>query len=108
MKHMHIDKEIKNSEVKGKSLIFLSSNSEHNGTQNITGALNLESLLDEAGLKQQLERDLKNNASLAANWGVVKSWKDTSRYDRSKLNGKDLYTAITGADGVLPWIKQRW
>jgi len=69
---------------------------------------NLESLLDEAGLKQQLERDLKNNASLAANWGVVKSWKDTSRYDRSKLNGKDLYTAITGADGVLPWIKQRW
>jgi len=37
---MHIDKEIKNSEVKGKSLIFLSSNSEHNGTQNITGVLN--------------------------------------------------------------------
>ena len=42
MKHMHIDKEIKNSEVKGKSLIFLSSNSEHNGTQNITGVLNLD------------------------------------------------------------------
>ena len=46
MKHMHIDKEIKNSEVKGKSLVFLSSNSEHNGTQNITGVLKFGEPLD--------------------------------------------------------------
>ena len=33
---MPINKEIKNSEVKGKNLISLLSKSEHNGTQNIT------------------------------------------------------------------------
>lgn len=69
---------------------------------------NLESLLEEAGLKPQLDKDLKNNVALAANWGVVKSWKETSRYDRSRFNGRDLYTAITSPDGVLAWIKQRW
>lgn len=69
---------------------------------------NLESLLEEAGLKAQLDRDTRNNAALGASWGVVKSWKEISRYDRSRLSGKDLYRAITGADGVLPWIKQRW
>jgi len=36
VKHMHSDKKIKNSEVKGKSLIFFLSNTEHNKTRNIS------------------------------------------------------------------------
>ena len=35
MKHMHIEKEIKNSEEKGKSIISFLLNSAHNGSQNI-------------------------------------------------------------------------
>ena len=51
---------------------------------------------------------MKRNPALAANWGVVKSWSESSRYISSGLKGKDLHTAIIGGDGVLPWIKQRW
>jgi len=39
VKHMPIDKEIENMEVKGKSFIFFLSNTEHNQTQNITGVV---------------------------------------------------------------------
>ncbi len=36
MKHMHIEKKIKNHEEKGKSFISFLLNSAHNGTRNIT------------------------------------------------------------------------
>ena len=39
MKHMNIEKKIKNSEEKGKSFISFLLNSAHNGTQNITEGL---------------------------------------------------------------------
>ncbi len=68
----------------------------------------LEKLLRLAGLQDQLEKDMKANPVLAANWGVVKAWKPKSRYVASGLKGKDLYNAIVGQDGVLAWIKQRW
>ena len=68
----------------------------------------LENLLKLAGLQDQLEKDMKANPGLAANWGVVKSWKEESRYVTSGLKGKDFFDAIVGPDGVLPWIKQRW
>ena len=68
----------------------------------------LTSLLILAELKDQLEKDMKRNPALAANWGVVKSWSESSRYISSGLKGKDLYTAIIVGYGVLPWIKQRW
>ena len=68
----------------------------------------LEALLKLAGLEKQLEEDMKHNSALAANWGVVKLWNESSRYIRSGLRGKDLFTAIAGTDGVLPWIRQRW
>ena len=37
MKHMHIEKKIKNHEEKGKSFISFLLNSAHNGTRNIRG-----------------------------------------------------------------------
>lgn len=68
----------------------------------------LESLLRLSGLQSDLERDMKANAQLAANWMTVKDWKAESRYTPSGLKGRDLVNAIVGQDGVLPWIKQRW
>jgi len=68
----------------------------------------LQSLLRLAELDDQLERDMKGNASLAVNWGVVKEWDEESRYIASGLKGKDMYTALIGSNGVLTWIRQRW
>jgi len=68
----------------------------------------LTSLLKLAELEDQLEEDMKRRPALAANWTVVKNWNEGSRYVTSGLKGKDLYTAIAGANGVLPWIKLRW
>jgi hypothetical protein len=69
---------------------------------------NLSSLLQLTGLDKQLENDMKANAALGINWGVVKEWDEESRYVVSGLRGKDMYAALTGPDGVLTWIKQRW
>jgi hypothetical protein len=68
----------------------------------------LEELLKLAELEQALENDMRTNAILARNWGVVKDWDEESRYRSSGLNGRDLHGAVTGPDGVLLWIKQRW
>lgn len=68
----------------------------------------LSSLLQLTGLNKQLESDMKVNAALGINWGVVKEWDEESRYVTSGLKGKDMYKALTGPDGVLTWIKQRW
>jgi hypothetical protein len=68
----------------------------------------LEELLRLADLEQQLEDDMRANAALARNWGIVTKWDEGSRYQASGLNGRDLHWAINGPDGVLLWIKQRW
>lgn len=67
---------------------------------------NLLDLAELAGLKNQLDRTA--NTRLAANWAIVKDWTEQSRYVRSGLNGTDMYEAVTGADGVFPWIKTHW
>ena len=69
---------------------------------------NLERLLKLAGLNKQLDSDMKVNPALGINWGVVKEWSEESRYVMAGLNGKDIYTALGGSNGVLTWIKQRW
>ena len=68
----------------------------------------LNILLKLADLEKHLEKDMQTNRELAANWNTVKVWNEESRYLVSGLNGKDLYAAITGVDGVLPWIKKLW
>ena len=70
---------------------------------------NLNLLLKEAGLEGQLEREMRTNPALAANWNTVRVWDPSvCRYQASGLNGRDLYGAIAGTDGVLPWIKKLW
>ena len=69
----------------------------------------LNELLKLAGLNMQLDKDIKMNQRLAANWGVAKEWNVSSRYETSGLTGKDMVKAVTSPkDGVLQWIKQYW
>ena len=68
----------------------------------------LTELLKLAGLDTQLDRDIRGNSQLAANWGVIKAWRVESRYETAGLNGKDMVDSLESPDGVLTWIKQRW
>lgn len=68
----------------------------------------LNELLRVSGLDDELETETKTNKALEVNWNAVRDWTEESRYRTSGLNGRDLYAAVTGADGVLPWLKLRW
>lgn len=68
----------------------------------------LEALVETAGLGEQLKRHTEADRAFAANWEIVKDWNPESRYKTSGLSGKDLYDAVSGPNGVLPWIKLRW
>jgi len=68
----------------------------------------LDALLDVAGLGAELKKEIAANPAFAANWATVKDWNADSKYKTSGSNGKDLYNAITGPNGVLPWIRLRW
>jgi hypothetical protein len=71
----------------------------------------LEVLVKLAGLMQDLERDLRANASLQLNWAIVKDWSEESRYllGITRAQALDLYSACTSRrNGVLPWVRQRW
>jgi hypothetical protein len=68
----------------------------------------LTELLKLADLNGQLDKDMRINRQLAANWGVIKAWRINSRYEVSGLNGKDMVDSLTSPDGVLAWIKLYW
>jgi HEPN domain-containing protein len=68
----------------------------------------LSELLKLGGLDGHLDLAMKSDALLAANWGVVKSWDVSSRYELSALNGRDMIAAVGSKNGVLKWIKQYW
>ena len=69
----------------------------------------LDTLLDVAEiLELWLQREIATNPGFAVNWNTVKDWTAESRYKTSGLNAKDLYNAVTGPNGVLPWIRLRW
>jgi HEPN domain-containing protein len=70
----------------------------------------LERLLRAAGLETALEAATLASPALLGNWGYVKDWKETSRYEqKTQTEAQTLYDAIaTNPDGVLPWIRTRW
>jgi hypothetical protein len=70
----------------------------------------LEDLLALANLKPTLDADVALNASLSTSWGVVKDWKETSRYEqKTQAEAQALYDAVDSKpDGVLQWIRNRW
>jgi hypothetical protein len=50
------------------------------------------------------------NPALAGYWGVVKDWRETSRYEqKSQPEAEQLFEAVThDPNGVLQWIQTRW
>jgi len=70
----------------------------------------LEALVGGAGLSLDLNRDRQMNSNFDENWRVVKDWNESFRYDLgiTEQQARDLYSACTGKNGILSWIKKRW
>jgi HEPN domain-containing protein len=70
----------------------------------------LVKLLNLAGLDADFGSAQSANPALADYWLVVKSWKETSRYDeKTETEAKALYDAVShDPNGVFQWIQSRW
>jgi hypothetical protein len=70
----------------------------------------LERLATTADLQADLGVTIQTNPAFASCWGLVKDWKETSRYEqKSEADARKLYEAIThDPDGVLKWIQSHW
>jgi HEPN domain-containing protein len=70
----------------------------------------IEKLIGVAGLKQDLQNEIKRSKHFEVNWAVVKDWTEASRYERqNNRKALDLYFAIANRqNGVLKWIQQYW
>jgi HEPN domain-containing protein len=71
---------------------------------------NLQQLIGTAGLQVQLQGEITNDPVFATNWGLVRDWKETSRYEiNSQQTAQNLYDAVADPlHGVLQWLRQRW
>ncbi len=67
-------------------------------------------LLKASELLNEHELQTQNDPAFSANWAIVKSWTESSRYDRKgQTEAQGLYDAITQTThGVMPWIEQHW
>jgi hypothetical protein len=68
----------------------------------------LVTLIKVAQLQTALDTETNRSRSFSKNWDVVKAWNVESRYSIKGLNAHDLYKAVAGQDGVMPWLRQRW
>lgn len=70
----------------------------------------LGKLVDLAGLTAEMGVAHGANPTLLGYWGVVKDWKETSRYEqKTEADARALHEAITQEpDGVLRWIRNHW
>jgi HEPN domain-containing protein len=70
----------------------------------------LDLLVKHAGLKLNLDKDLKKQPKLQLNWAIVKDWTEESRYEpHTRKEAKSLYDAISHKKyGVFKWISQHW
>jgi hypothetical protein len=77
---------------------------------NATYNHNLENLMNTAGLKPELQKQLKQNAQFSAYWGIVSKWSEQSRYTiTDSVSAAHLITSINDTEnGVLQWLKQHW
>lgn len=71
----------------------------------------LVNLVGLAGLKSDFGMACGANPTLNAHWGVVKDWKETSRYieTRPEAEATAMFEAVShDPDGVFKWIQSRW
>lgn len=69
-----------------------------------------DTLLSASGLSNVFKEDCKNDPLLAAHWGVVCNWSESSRYSTwDPITSHSLLVAISDAEhGVLQWLKKHW
>jgi hypothetical protein len=71
----------------------------------------LDDLLEVAELRKDLESARATRPNLDVHWAIVKDWREAERYDDSTtdVDAAALIKAIEdSADGILPWLQQRW
>jgi HEPN domain-containing protein len=71
----------------------------------------LTKLLKVAAIDGLLQEEEARNRLFAKNWGVVKDWSETSRYDASitAARASVFFLAVTDeSNGVLSWLKKQW
>jgi hypothetical protein len=56
--------------------------------------------MSEAGSRAELEIEIKRNTGFAQNGSTVKEWTEESGYKSAGLNGKDMYNAVVGTNGI--------
>jgi hypothetical protein len=86
------------------------------GTQGYLKQLNdcwthdLVKLVSLAGLTANLDTAKNANAAFRGYLGIVKDWKETSRYEiKTEVQARALYEAVTHkTDGVYRWIQSHW
>jgi hypothetical protein len=67
-------------------------------------------LIKTAELDDRYRLELDQDSQLAANWRIVKDWREDSRYAVwSRAQANALVEAITEVPhGVFPWIERQW
>ena len=67
-------------------------------------------LIKAAGLGVKLDENMKRNKAFAKHWGLVKDWKESSRYEKhNEKKARDFFSAVADKKhGVLQWLKQYW
>ncbi|MCH8025951.1 MAG: HEPN domain-containing protein [Chloroflexi bacterium] len=70
----------------------------------------IEDLVKHANLEPERGKDIAVNQTRGGYWGVVKDWKETSRYEqKTEAEARNLYEAVTNdSNGVFPWIQHHW
>jgi hypothetical protein len=71
----------------------------------------LDKLLDLAGLRSDLKRDVAVHVPLQTNWNIVKDWKETARYNPGigRAEARAMYAACSARrHGVLAWLRDKW
>jgi len=63
-----------------------------------------------AGLDAEFGAARAVNPALGSYWGIVKDWKETSRYEeKTELQARDMFEAVNHKpDGIFVWIQSRW
>ena len=71
---------------------------------------NLKNLLNASALADAHLEQKRVSADFDENWKIVQIWTEGSRYEkgRSEKEAQDFFSAVTGDEGVLTWLKKFW
>jgi HEPN domain-containing protein len=69
----------------------------------------LRELLRVAELDGVMVTDSGSIPALGQNWKAAQEWDEASRYEEwTQAEAKAMLTAISGENGVLPWLARHW